>query len=198
MTEIETFIETGLGKKVNFFDISENDIDIRDIAASLSKICRFTGHCSRFYSVAEHSIILSNISLDLYTNPKLSLFYLLHDAHEAYCQDLATPLKNYLKAMSMWDEIEKIQNQVDKIIFDRYSISGIAQMHKDKPLDKQILLNEKLRLFPKSKVIWEYENIYSPIDEDLFNKYFDEYSKPEYTFKSIEKLFLTTFKNLNN
>lgn len=196
MTQIEAFIETGLGKKINFFDISPDDINIEDIAASLSKLCRFTGHCSRFYSVAEHSIILSNISLDIYNNPDLALFYLLHDGHEAYCQDLATPLKNYLKATSTWDKIELIQNRIDEIIFERYKIVTVAEKHKHKLLDKKILLNEKSKLFPNSKITWEYETTYSPIGDQIFNKYFNEYSKPTYTFKTIENLFLDTFKKL--
>jgi hypothetical protein len=42
-----------------YLDLAEPDpavITIEDIAAGLSKLCRFGGQISRFYSVAEHSL----------------------------------------------------------------------------------------------------------------------------------------------
>ncbi|WIM06938.1 MAG: hypothetical protein OHM77_06640 [Candidatus Nitricoxidivorans perseverans] len=52
-------ILTSTGK---WFDVLKPDpalLDIRDIAAALSKLCRFGGHCTSFYSVAEHSMTAS-------------------------------------------------------------------------------------------------------------------------------------------
>ena len=46
--------------QVNAFDeITVSKIDIKDIAKNLSLQCRFNGACGKFYSVAEHSVILS-------------------------------------------------------------------------------------------------------------------------------------------
>ena len=67
------------------------DVSIRDIAHSLSLQCRFGGHCQRFFSLAEHSLLLSRmVGLDL------ALCALLREAAQAYIQDLVLPLRHLL------------------------------------------------------------------------------------------------------
>jgi uncharacterized protein len=63
-------------------------LSIEDIAWSLSMQCRFGGCCERHYSVAEHSILVVALS-----PTELGLEALLHDAHEAYVQDMNTGTK---------------------------------------------------------------------------------------------------------
>lgn len=70
-------------------DPHPKEVKIEDIAHHLSMICRFTGACNKFYSVAEHSVHVSRI-----VPPKLALLGLLHDATEAYLSDLNRPLKH--------------------------------------------------------------------------------------------------------
>lgn len=63
-------------------------LDIEDIAHSLSMQCRYAGHVREFYSVAEHSILVASI-----VDPRYALQGLMHDAHEAYVQDVIAPAK---------------------------------------------------------------------------------------------------------
>jgi hypothetical protein len=70
---------------INPLDPDPEQIDLEDIAHALSNLCRFTGHCFKFYSVAQHSVHVSEITD--------SLWGLLHDASEAYLSDIARPVK---------------------------------------------------------------------------------------------------------
>ena len=68
-------------------------IRMLDIMCSLAKQCRYNGHVDRgFYSVAEHSVLVSRIAEEL-GDEEAMLPALLHDAHEAYMGDIARPQK---------------------------------------------------------------------------------------------------------
>jgi hypothetical protein len=64
---------------------------IEEIAHSLSNMCRYAGHCSRFYSVAEHSYLVSRIMDVLQMGDPLE--GLLHDGAESVLADIASPWK---------------------------------------------------------------------------------------------------------
>jgi 5'-nucleotidase len=81
-------IHTYTGRFVNPLDLQVEDVDIADIAHALANQCRFSGHVKEFFSVAQHSVICSFI-----VEPGFELAALLHDAQEAYLQDMARPLK---------------------------------------------------------------------------------------------------------
>lgn len=77
---------SGIGQQLNAPDISE-------IAHALAQINRFTGHCKRPYSVAEHSVLVSSIAAGEGASISAQLAALLHDAHEAYTGDVSSPAK---------------------------------------------------------------------------------------------------------
>lgn len=56
-----SFIQTLTGKKFNYINSTIDDIYIEDIAGALSNICRFAGHLPDFYSVAQHSVLCSQL-----------------------------------------------------------------------------------------------------------------------------------------
>ena len=49
-------IKVAAGHYVDLVNPDPGSIEIKSIAAALSKVCRFGGHCPVFYSVAEHCI----------------------------------------------------------------------------------------------------------------------------------------------
>jgi len=88
----DTWIETITGRQFSYL---KPTFDIGEIAHALGNICRFTGQCRRFYSVAEHSILVSRIMEDQRLGDPME--GLLHDGVEAYLADVAAPAKSVLK-----------------------------------------------------------------------------------------------------
>lgn len=84
----EAWIQTYSGRRFNPTKPYVDAIVIQDIAHALSMQCRFSGHVRKFYSVAQHSVLVSYIcdSAD-------ALWGLMHDASEAYLVDVPRPLK---------------------------------------------------------------------------------------------------------
>ena len=54
-----SWMQTFTGRQFFPLDPHPNDVDPVDIAHALSLICRYGGHTRRFYSVAEHCVLLS-------------------------------------------------------------------------------------------------------------------------------------------
>lgn len=110
----KTFIRTFTGK--TFYPLAPRfeDIDIRDIAHSLAQQCRWTGHTKRFYSVAQHSVHVSER-----VPVAAALSGLLHDAQEAYCSDLSRPLKH---DTPMGREYMKIEEVLERAIAEKFKI----------------------------------------------------------------------------
>ena len=66
------------------------------IGRSLSRICRYGGHGDRFYSVAEHSVLVATAVDELGGDDTAIAWALLHDAAEAFLGDWPGPLKRRL------------------------------------------------------------------------------------------------------
>lgn len=106
MSEILTF--TG-----KMFDPIHPDpalIDIRDIAHSLSLLCRANGHFPTFHSVGQHSLECFEEAKARNLSPKVQLACLLHDGSEAYLSDVTRPVK---AVMPLYLEFEEpLQNAI--------------------------------------------------------------------------------------
>lgn len=119
---------TYTGKAFNFNNFTADDICIQDIAHALSQLCRYTGHTSRFYSVAEHCVLLSRAE-DM---PGTPLARLLHDAVEAYVGDVSRPLK------SLVPEHQWLEAKIQKVIQEKYEVD----FEPVKPGDRIIVTSE--------------------------------------------------------
>jgi hypothetical protein len=90
--------------------------DIADIAHALSLTCRFAGHCNRFYSVAEHSVLVAQLA----ESSGAGLWGLLHDASEAYLVDIPRPIK-YLPEMAGYRALE---SRTTAAILESFGLRG--------------------------------------------------------------------------
>ena len=134
--------------EVDVFNITENDIHIETIAHSLAMQCRYGGHCSRFYSVASHSILTSYLLQDKYDCGDVDrlLAALLHDAAEAYLIDLPKPLKDNPK----FEWYRKLEDQVLRVIFNKFGLSRYLNDTAIKNCDEIALATEGRNLFKLS------------------------------------------------
>jgi hypothetical protein len=128
------------------------DIDPLDIAHALSLLCRYGGHSSRFYSVAEHSVLMSHA-----VAPENALWALLHDAAEAYLGDVIRPLKRALPAYAL------IEDNVMAFICARFGLD-VECPAEVKEADNRILVNERAVLMGPPPLPWASIEDVEPLD----------------------------------
>lgn len=131
------WIQTYTGRQFWPLDPRAEEVDILDIAQSLGMQCRFNGHASKFYSVAEHCCHVS----DLLPDP-LKLAGLLHDASEAYLCDLPRPLK---RCQGFSDQYLIAERRLEKVIAE---VFGFAYPYDRRihDADNQVLRIEAAQL----------------------------------------------------
>ncbi len=107
----KTYIKTHSGKDFDLIDTTHNDFELEDVAHALSNICRFCGHVKEFYSVAQHSVMVSYL-----VEPQNALIGLLHDASEAFVGDVAKPLKELLP------DYKQVEARIEEFVLGRFGI----------------------------------------------------------------------------
>lgn len=127
----DAWLQTYTGRRYYPVSPRVEDIAITDIAHALSNLCRFGGHVDRFYSVAEHCVLLST-----WADKENALSALLHDATEAYVVDLPRPIKYLLS------EYRELESRAWVAISKRFDIDLILP-EQVKEGDNRILLNER-------------------------------------------------------
>lgn len=106
-------IQTYSGRIVRPASMTARDVVLDDIIYPLCQQCRFAGHCHKFWSVGDHSLLVS-----LLCSAKYRLEALFHDASEAYLVDIPAPLKR-LPEFSGYLAIEK---RVESAIAERFGL----------------------------------------------------------------------------
>jgi len=143
-------------RKVFPLDMTLDDIDIADIAHSLSKQCRYNGHVDDFYSVAEHSVLLS-LALERDGYPHATVLTgLLHDASECYIGDIIKPIKNALDDLGF--SLKPIELGIEKLISEKFNLPwGWPDVIHE--YDRRIVRDEKDQLKADESDDWASFNI---------------------------------------
>ena len=144
-------ISTYTGRNIDFSNPLPSMIDCLDIARGLSCMCRFNGHITKSYSVAEHSMLVA-----MHLPDELQAYGLLHDAAEAYIADIVRPAKLLL------DGYLELEECLLEAIAARYGLD--VERFSDpliKEADNRALVTERNVLQPNWRL---NEEAWAPID----------------------------------
>lgn len=171
--QTETCISVANGDFFDYLSPETHDYSIGVIAHSLSNLCRYGGHSRKFYSVAEHSVVVSHL-----VPSKLALVGLLHDASEAYCGDVASPLKRLIP------DYRKIEDRVQKAIAAHFDLP-YPYPEEVHIADKRAYITERRMITDGTDALWYTE--FKPSTKVKIVGFTPEQSK---------KLFLNRYKEL--
>jgi hypothetical protein len=161
------------GVYFNYDRPDQSNFSIGDIAKGLSNTCRFGGQCQRFYSVAEHCVLMSDCM-----PADLAFQALMHDAAEAFICDMPKPLK------MMLPDYMAVEDRVEAAIADRFGLP--AKMSPAvKEMDIRMLAAEQQQVMGNNhKWRYTYELEAAPVKVKFWS--------PE----MAEMRFLARFKDL--
>lgn len=174
-------IKLSSGRYFSFDNPEGADYDITDLAHALGMICRFTGHTSRHYSVAQHSVVVS------YLVPQEHAFAgLMHDAHEALTNDIASPLKRRVPDY----RVEELR--VERAVLGAFGLR--LPLHEEvKKADTVALVLEKNELFPPRR---EDPHYWPKVDTSTASTMARHFLSLRMTPEGARELFLWRFRKL--
>lgn len=128
-----TWLQTYTGKAFDLKNPSPDMVCIEDIAHHLANQCRFLGACRVFYSVAQHSVLSTEL-----VPLELKKQALVHDSPETYCGDWPRPLKVLMKELGIRGVMDHVYGTVSMAI-------GVA-LGVDMALDPKVKLADDIML----------------------------------------------------
>jgi len=155
------YLQTVSGRWVNPFDPDPSQLDAGDIARALANQCRFGGHSRVFYSVAQHSVIVSELVEQGGGEVEDVFAALMHDATEAYLGDMPHPLKH---RSPLGAAFKAAEDHLELAIRDRFRIR--ADVPEIKRVDRALLATER-RAFSAEDWHWPELDGVEPLDLEL-------------------------------
>lgn len=136
------WIPTFTGKQFWPFDPRATDFDIVDVAHQLGMVCRYGGAVTRFYSVAEHCVLLSHAVPYRFAYPAL-----MHDLAEAYIYDIVRPVKKSLP------EYRTIEGRIEEVGAGHFRV---VYPWPDEVIDadRRIVTDERQQLMTDTTTPW--------------------------------------------
>lgn len=147
------WMQTYTGRQFYPLDAHAEDVDPIDIAHGISMQCRYNGHVKRFYSVAEHCVVMSEYLEGIGASANDSLYALLHDATESYVGDMVRPLKKHIPLFS------QIEDGVMVAIAERFGLDSAVMPDTVREADNRILLDERAELLGEATAAWSVEDL---------------------------------------
>lgn len=142
-----TWMQTYSGLKCWPRSPRREDIAIEDIAIGLARECRYGKMTLRWYSVAEHSVLVSILAEEvaLATRPELAQAVaregLFHDCDEAPLHDMPRPIKHD-PGMHL-EHYRALGARYRDVVFERFGIKPTAETHgMIDTIDKRLVVDE--------------------------------------------------------
>jgi len=150
---IDRWVETQSGVEFSLTVPSPANVCIEDIAHGLALICRYTGQCDRFYSVAEHSILCACLAKWEGLPADAQMACLLHDAAEAYIGDINGQVKRVLRDRGV-QELDLLEDAVYLVVLQRLGLGHLYKVQDDvKRIDRIVFQIEEREMMP-SRGAW--------------------------------------------
>jgi hypothetical protein len=165
------WILTASGRKYHYLANDPTEFHVPDIAAALSRMCRYGGHLSDkydddIYSVAQHSVYVYWLLVKVGAPTRALPWAIAHDMPEAYWTDVPSPLKSILP------EYKRLENGAADLMCGHLGIPHDDDIEKIvKWADTQILYAESIEITSIPSELW------------------DTGSKVEYTLQDIDPNF---------
>lgn len=144
-------IQLASGEYFDFLNPCDTPLSIEDIAAGLSRMCRFNGqlgdHLSTnaIYTIAQHSVLASENC-----EPGYEFEALMHDTAESVIADITSPLKQLLPCY------KTVETRVESCIAKTFGLPAVMSAPV-KTVDLRMLATEKRDLMPRrddDDVVW--------------------------------------------
>jgi hypothetical protein len=158
------------------------DLDIASVAHALAQINRFTGHASRPYSVAEHSLLVSEIIAQAGGGILAQLAGLMHDAHEIICGDCTSPMKAEMRQLAAaqafvatdlphartFSHFDRVERAAEAAVRTAFRLHDAAKLYAAdvRHADLVALATERRDLMPAHPAPWPCLHGVTPIARD--------------------------------
>lgn len=157
-------------------------ICIEDIAHALSLLCRGNGHVSKYWSVAQHSILCAREAAARELPDRVVLACLLHDAGECYLSDVPRPFKSELPGY------RELEDKLLRLIYTRFLGAPLTEEEEQvvKEIDdgalyydlKELIHNEQNETEPRFHVIPDYEfRPFHEVEKEFLDWFYYYYRK---------------------
>lgn len=186
------YMLTASGKHFDLLDPKPEQVDHNDIFAAISKLCRFTGHCSEIYTVGQHSLLVMSLVPD-----EFRFEALMHDAAEAYTGDVGTPLK-----VVLGPAFREVEHRIEAVVREKYGLP--AKLSPEvKHADIVALGLEKRWMMPKDYESWpvlegvelpDNDTVEAQLDRLGIGCAMDEYASSNDTICELDYWFRTLTK----
>lgn len=155
-----TTIHTFMGRSIDLSYVRVEDIDLKDITWSLGGQTRFNGHTiDQAWTVLHHSMLTAELAY-YFGGREYYESALLHDAHEAYVGDIATPVKNLLG-----EECGVLTRELDGAIIARFGLpNGAFEEPAIKKADNMALVVEAYALLDTKGVPDIVPECFQPVE----------------------------------